>query len=72
MNASIQYGAHVIRTDGFKESVIGELSPGYVYGLEIEDITNHAYYDIQFELGKGWKWRYRNIEVSGTKFDQRE
>lgn len=64
MNASIQYGAHIIRTDGFKDSVIGELSPGYVYGLEIEDITNYAYYDIQFELGKDWKWRYRNIEVS--------
>lgn len=30
------------------------------------DETNHKCYDIQFELGTDWKWRYRNINVSDT------
>lgn len=66
--ASIQRGAHIIRADGFWDNMAGNLSPGYIYGVEIEDDTNHKCYDIQFELGKDWKWRYHNIEIVNTRW----
>ena len=65
---SIHSGAHLIKGDVFTYKISGTPTPGWVYGLEMTDRTNHKAYDVQFMLGNDWKWRYANIDVSDSNY----